>query len=401
MSTPISIQNALRVKGALIFDDNLAEFPSNPGPGTIVQKGQVLYAYTTINGVAAWYPLTSAPRQYSHYQQVASNEWLVQHNLNQNDLWYQIQGDAGEIVTPSNVEMLDSNTIRLSFFEAITGKVLVLASGLEGEPGMPGTGIIPGGTTGQLFAKASAADYDTKWMDTPAAGAVAANYDSQDRLLMRFQGAVGSNVFTEEIGGFNITTGGAQPPTLQAFDMGLGPTSLQLTGAGYVNIAPTNNQLNFGSLNWTIDALLYAPIQAPPYATWMANTPGSWSPGAIAFRYDNTGQDQRYSVHWNGNPVADPIVTTPLQYAPGVTRHLRYVKTGNCIKQFVNKKLVSQASLASNLLVNLGYGGALRLGQSAWDGGNGYFTGYLGFLRITAAARTRDHFESDTSVTPN
>lgn len=400
MSTPISVQNALRVKGALIFENDVAEFPSNPGYGTIVQKGQTLYAYSSIGGIAGWHPLTSVPKQYSHYQEIASNEWLVQHNLNEDDLWYQIQGDSGEIVMPSNVEMLDSNTIRLSFFEAITGKVLVLASGLEGEPGMPGTGVIPGGTAGQLFAKASAADYDTKWMDPPAAGAVVANYDSEDRLLMRFQGAVGSNVFTEEIGNFTITTGGAQPPTLQAFDMGLGPTSLQLTGAGYVDIVPMSNQLNFGSLNWTIDALLYAPVQTPPYASWMA-TVGGWSPGAMAFRYDNTGQDQRYSLHWNGNPPSDPVVTTHQQFAPGVTRHLRYVKTGNCIKQFVNKKLVSQAGLSANAQTNLAYGGALRLGQSAWDGGSGYFTGYLGFLRITAAARTRDHFESDTSVTPN
>ena len=41
--------------------------------------------------------------------------------------------------------------------------------GPPGERGEPGSGASPGGSINQILAKASAADYDTKWIDQPAA----------------------------------------------------------------------------------------------------------------------------------------------------------------------------------------------------------------------------------------
>lgn len=43
------------------------------------------------------------------------------------------------------------------------------ATGAQGEPGEAGVGVPAGGTTGQILAKASAADYATEWV-TPSAG---------------------------------------------------------------------------------------------------------------------------------------------------------------------------------------------------------------------------------------
>jgi len=59
-----------------------------------------------------------------------------------------------------------------------TAGILVLkgATGPEGPPGKDGTdgadgaGVPPGGTTGQVLAKASSADDDTAWIDPPSSG---------------------------------------------------------------------------------------------------------------------------------------------------------------------------------------------------------------------------------------
>ena len=43
--------------------------------------------------------------------------------------------------------------------------------------GPPGPGGVPGGTTGQLLAKASDEDYDTEWIDQPEMDAGHVSYD--------------------------------------------------------------------------------------------------------------------------------------------------------------------------------------------------------------------------------
>jgi hypothetical protein len=59
---------------------------------------------------------------------------------------------------------------------------------LEGEPGDPGAastvpgpagpGLVAGGTTGQLLAKKSAADYDTQWVPAPSTGSYKGDWNS-------------------------------------------------------------------------------------------------------------------------------------------------------------------------------------------------------------------------------
>lgn len=46
------------------------------------------------------------------------------------------------------------------------------APGPKGDPGDPGAGVSPGGTAGQILAKASDESYDTEWIDPPEGGGV-------------------------------------------------------------------------------------------------------------------------------------------------------------------------------------------------------------------------------------
>ena len=52
--------------------------------------------------------------------------------------------------------------------------------GDTGATGAPGAGVIPGGTTGQILAKASATDYDTEWIAAPSGGGVTGVFNVKD-----------------------------------------------------------------------------------------------------------------------------------------------------------------------------------------------------------------------------
>lgn len=54
-----------------------------------------------------------------------------------------------------------------------SGPGWVLAADLQGTPGTDGAdgqGVPTGGTTGQMLAKTTGADYDTEWVDPPTGG---------------------------------------------------------------------------------------------------------------------------------------------------------------------------------------------------------------------------------------
>lgn len=51
---------------------------------------------------------------------------------------------------------------------SVLNNQIVISVGGQGAQGAPGRGILPGGTTDQLLAKASDEDYDTHWVDAQA-----------------------------------------------------------------------------------------------------------------------------------------------------------------------------------------------------------------------------------------
>lgn len=129
MAGTISVLGDLRVAGSVIMDQNNVSFPLNPQLGTLVVKGLNLYAYLNIGSMQTWYPLISiGGNNYVHTQGVPSQEWVVTHNLNTAQYWYQIQDDLGNIVSPVNVVNIDSNSFRVVFSTPITGSIVVVST---------------------------------------------------------------------------------------------------------------------------------------------------------------------------------------------------------------------------------------------------------------------------------
>ena len=399
MSNPFSILSALRLKGSLILSNNSVDFPANPRTGTLVLKNDALYAYIKINGILTWYPMVRVPKNHTHSQTSPSDNWVVNHNLSSANLWYQIQDANGQLMLASSIEVIDNNTTRFVFTEPVQGKVLILASANEGAQGETGYGVPTGGSENDLLVKLSGSDLDVGWAPAPASSP-ADRLSASDVLRMQFQGSEGSQSFIEEIGGYTITAQGTQKPYLTQIAAPNGNSAMRMTGNGYLQITPQNNQLNFGTGNWTIDALLRADDQTSQYPAWLMSML-TWGTGHISLRYDATGamsngsdNVKRYLVSWNG--ISDALIATTERYDFDVFRHIRVVKCEDMIQQYVDKKLVAQAALSSSQKANLAASGSLFLGGD----GTHSFKGYLSYLRITAAARSRDSFRYDTSVIP-
>ncbi len=395
MSNTFSILSALRLKGSMILSNNMVDFPANPRPGMLVLKNDALYAYIKINGILTWYPMVRVPKNHTHSQTSPSDNWVVTHNLSSSDLWYQIQDANGQVMLASSIEVVDSNTTRFVFTEPVQGKVLILASANQGAQGESGYSAPVGGNEDDLLVKLSGADFDVGWAPSPASAPVD-RLAASDVLLMRFQGSEGSQSFIEDIGGYTIAAQGAQQPYITQIAAPNGGSALRMTGDGYLTITPQNNQLNFGTGNWTIDALLRSDDQTSPYPSWLASMT-NWVDGHISLRYDVSGampsgndNAKRYNINWHG--VGDAIITTQERYDFDVFRHIRIVKCENILQQYVDKKLVAQANLPSSQKANWAAGGSLILG--------GGYKGYLSYLRITAAARSRDSFLYNTAPTP-
>ncbi len=168
--TAISFLSPVRIKGALTLADDVQSLPANAEPGTLLIKEEALYAYIRIGGVLTWYPLIRQPERYVHTQTAPNDVWTIIHNLGSTDIWYQVQDSNGQMMMPADVEVVDAYTLRLTFTEPTQGKVLILSTGLQGEQGVPGVGVPPGGEIGQVITKTGPNDFDTGWSNPTGGG---------------------------------------------------------------------------------------------------------------------------------------------------------------------------------------------------------------------------------------
>lgn len=81
-------------------------------------------------------------------------------------------GDNGTTFTPS---VSEDGVISWTNDGGLSNPEPVNIKGVPGAKGDPGPGVPAGGTVGQVLAKASGEDYDTKWEDPPESGNATAN----------------------------------------------------------------------------------------------------------------------------------------------------------------------------------------------------------------------------------
>ncbi|MHB9019530.1 MAG: DUF2341 domain-containing protein [Minisyncoccota bacterium] len=155
---------------------------------------------------------------------------------------------------------------------------------------------------------------------------------------------------------------------------------LTLNGTSqYVNI-PASNSLNLGTGDFAISLWFNAPDQTTAYPA-LVSTQGGWNAGAFALRYDNTGYASKVGVYLN---PGDPLFASTNTFSNNAWHHVVLTRSGTKMSLYVDNSLEGTAD--SSLPVNLGYGGAMRMGWGTWDGANGYFKGTLDEFMVYSRA---------------
>ena len=123
---PVRVLTSLTLLGSVNFGNDLSDFPTSPGAGQLELINGILWAYTTIQGVTTWYPLTNLKNSAVVTQGVAATTWTVAHGLGTSDVVFMAYGADGGLML-ANREVIDINTIQLTFTEAVTGRVVLFA----------------------------------------------------------------------------------------------------------------------------------------------------------------------------------------------------------------------------------------------------------------------------------
>lgn len=195
-----------------------------------------------------------------------------------------------------------------------------------------------------------------------------------------------SRIIDESANNFTISANGDTKPSTfapfaptvtenKSYAASLFGGSLVFDGTGdYVNMS-SQAALDLGTTNFTLEFWFYDLGSSLLYPTIIGTVSG-WSLGSVSFRYNNTGQANKFSLHWN---PGDPFLSSSSTFPSRTWHHVALTRSGNTFTLWVNG--TSQATGTSSASFNLGFGGT-NLGWSAWDGGQGYVRGFVSDLRL-------------------
>jgi len=132
----------MEIFGNLDFTNNFAQrmafemetsFPTTPVIGRICFVRKRLYICVEIvSGSPAWIPLTNEINTYLHNQTTASATWSIAHNLNTTTPLVQIYDTNQNMVTPSEVTIVDNNNITVTIGTSIVGRAVVMFGNISG-----------------------------------------------------------------------------------------------------------------------------------------------------------------------------------------------------------------------------------------------------------------------------
>ena len=140
------IHNNLALYGSVVLSVNEDSFPADPAIGTLILKGNVLYAYISVGGYTTWYPFASKTSSYIHSQGVASNTWVITHNLNTTNTWTQVKDENGHVVVAPTTNT-SANVVTVNFTYPIAGTAIVVAPATLDVPEMKASVVTAGNGT--------------------------------------------------------------------------------------------------------------------------------------------------------------------------------------------------------------------------------------------------------------
>ena len=129
----------LEFKNSTYILNKFEDFPENPSEGTVIFKENGLYIYSTniTSGQLEWINIldfTRANTSFKFEQDTESTEWVINHNLNTQDLFVIVYDSDGNKQIESEIQFQSDNEIKLIFSEPISGKALLFGASVISSP---------------------------------------------------------------------------------------------------------------------------------------------------------------------------------------------------------------------------------------------------------------------------
>lgn len=100
--------------------------------GAIMRWGDgYLYEYVSRKGVLDWYRISSDTAMVTHIQDIASETWIVEHNLGTTDFIYGLYNEHGESMG-AQLSNTSENSFHINFPSLKTGKCIIFAGTSSG-----------------------------------------------------------------------------------------------------------------------------------------------------------------------------------------------------------------------------------------------------------------------------
>lgn len=104
-----------------------SNFPSTPSAGRVVFKDKRLWICAEIvAGSPAWIPLTSQLDAFIHSQELASAEWIIDHNLACTTPVVQVYDENYQMIIPDAVFPVTNNQIKVTLSSAAIGRAIII-----------------------------------------------------------------------------------------------------------------------------------------------------------------------------------------------------------------------------------------------------------------------------------
>jgi len=123
------LQNQLRQ--AVLQSES--DFPASPVVGRILFKNKIVYVCVDLGGgTPIWVPLTREIETYVHVQDSAATTWTIDHDLSAGTVNVQVYDANDLMVIPDEIEIVDANTVSVTFGSSVAGRAIVMAGSMEG-----------------------------------------------------------------------------------------------------------------------------------------------------------------------------------------------------------------------------------------------------------------------------
>jgi len=110
----------------------LTTFPTTPKVGQVAFVNSIVYICVTAGSLPVWVPLTREITAYTHSQNTDSATWTINHGMNTTSINVQVYDTNNRAVIPDNVEVLNPDSVQVTFSTAIQGRAVVLTGHFDG-----------------------------------------------------------------------------------------------------------------------------------------------------------------------------------------------------------------------------------------------------------------------------